>query len=93
MSYSFGVRGATKAAVMEKLAVEFDKVVAGQAIHSVDRSQAQDAAEAFLGVLPQSDGDQDIFMSVSGFVGWKADNVIISTGVNVSVSFVAKEKA
>lgn len=36
MSYSFGVKGATKTEVKEKIAAEFDKVEASQPIHSID---------------------------------------------------------
>lgn len=98
MSYSFSGRGATKAEVMEKVAAELDKVVAGQPIHAADRAQAQAAAQAFLDVLPDANGEQDIYVSVSGSVGWSgvlgaADQVLTSAGVNVSVALIAKETA
>src|ERR1700686_5471373 len=98
MSYSFGVRGATKDEVVKNIAVELDNVVAAQPIHLADRAQAQAAAEAFLGVLPEKDADQDFYVSVSGSVGWKgllgaADHALTSASVNVSASLVAKVKA
>jgi regulator of protease activity HflC (stomatin/prohibitin superfamily) len=93
MSYSFGVRAATKAEVAEKIAAELDKVVAAQPVHAADRAQAQAAAEAFLGILPEKPTDQDFYVSVSGSVSWKADKVLTSAGVNISASLSAKEKA
>ena len=97
MSYSFSVRGATKADVINNAAAELDKVVASQPIHAADRAQAQAAAEAFLGIIPGKDDDQDFYLYVSGSVGWKgtlgaADQVLTSASVNVSASLIAKEK-
>jgi hypothetical protein len=96
MSYSFGVRAATKAQAMEKVAIELDKVVAAQPIHSADRAQAQAAAAAFLGIIPNANADQDFQVYVSGSVSWNGllpDAVLTSAGVNVSAALVAKEKA
>ncbi len=60
MSYSFSVRGATKAEAMEKVNAEMDKVVAGQPIHSADRFQAVEAAEKFVyAVLPNPSDKQE----------------------------------
>jgi len=98
MSYSFSVRGATKAEVIEKIGAELNKVVLSQPIHAADRVQAQAAAEAFLGVIPGKSDNQDFYISVSGSVGWNgilgtADQVLTSAGVSVSANLVAKEAA
>lgn len=97
MSYSFSVRGATKAEVIGKVSVELDKVVTSQPIHSADRAQAQAAAEAFVAIIPADAGDKDFYVSVNGSVGWNgnlgaANCVITSASVGVSASLVAKEK-
>lgn len=93
MSYSFSVRGATKAEIIGKVAAEFDKVVASQPVHSADRAHAQACAEAFLGFIPDDPGGQDFYISVSGSVGWNGTlgaHVLTSAGVNVSASLVNK---
>jgi hypothetical protein len=96
MSYSFSARAATKPEVIAKVAAQFDAVVAAQPVHSADRAQAQAAAEAFLGVLPDAADGRDFYVSVSGSVGWngnlgEADHVLTAAGVNVSASFLASE--
>lgn len=96
MSYSFGVRGATKTDAIAKVAAELDKVVTSQPIHSTDRAQAQAAAEAFINVIPD-DETKDVYVSVRGSVGWQGtldiDAVVTSASVNVSAALVAKEAA
>ena len=96
MSYSFSARGATEPEVMAKVEAELDKVVASQPIHGVDRMQARASVEAFLSILPTATDKQDIYVSVSGSVGWSgnqgaADFAITSASVNVGASLVAKE--
>ena len=95
MSYSFDVRGATKAEVIAKVSAELSKVVETQSIHSVDCVQAQAAAEAFLGVIPDNPDGKDFYISVSGSVGWagtlNVDAIVTSASINVSASLVAKE--
>jgi hypothetical protein len=94
MSYSFGVRGATKAEVIANAVAELGKVVASQPIHSVDCVQAQAAVEAFVGVIPANTA-KDFYVSVSGSLGWDGitgvDAVVTSASVNVSAYLVAKE--
>jgi hypothetical protein len=95
MSYSFSARGTTKAETIKNVSFELDKVVAAQPVHAADRAQAQAAAQAFLGVLPENVDGYDFYVSVSGSVGWKgslsaADQVLTSAGVNVSASLIAK---
>ena len=69
MSYSFGLRGRTKADVLAKVAIEFDKVVAGQKIHAKDAPDAQAAVTALLSLLPDpADESKEISLSVSGSV-------------------------
>lgn len=93
MSYSFNVRAGTKAEVLEKVAAELNQAVADQPIHSADREQAEAAASAFLGILPEVD-DKDYFISVNGSVGYQGEGeerVITTASVGVSASLIAKE--
>lgn len=94
MSYSFSVRAANRAAVMEKIGAELDKVVASQPMHANDRDRAFAAARSFVELLPESPEGQEIQVSVHGSVGWKADgadaNVVTGAGVGVSASLVAQ---
>lgn len=92
MSYSFNARAATKAEAMKSIVVELDKVVALQPVHGADRDQAQAAAEAFLGVITE-DVTKDVYVSVSGWVGWdgkRDEHSLTSASVNVSVSLIDK---
>ena len=96
MSYSFSVRGATKAEAIEKVAAELNKVVASQPIHAADSVQAQAAAEAFLNVIPSNVDGEGFYVSVSGSVGWSGnlgtpECTITSASVNVSASLITKE--
>jgi hypothetical protein len=97
MSYSFSVRGATKAEAMQKVVAELDKVVASQPIHSADRAQAEAAACGFLSVIPDDAGGKDFYISVSGSVSWSGtldvDAVVKSASVNVSASLLDKASA
>lgn len=95
MSYSFSVRGTTKAEVTSKISDELAKVVASQPIHAADRAQAQAAAEAFVALIPPSADNKDFYVSVSGSLGWNGNlgegHVVTSASVNVSASLIAKE--
>jgi hypothetical protein len=93
MSYSFSVRGTTKAETIEKLIAEFDKVVESKPIHLSDRAQAQAAAEAFLDIVPENVDGKDLYISVSGSVGWSGTLSIdvISASVIISASLVPAE--
>ena len=72
MSYSFSVRGATKAEVLVKVRDELVKVVAAQANHKDDCDQAHEVAELFVNLLAD-DPDRDVVVSVNGSLGWTLD--------------------
>jgi hypothetical protein len=96
MSYSFTVCGPTKADVLAKIDAELTKVEASQPMHSNDRQQAYAAAEAFLEIVPPSDG-REYQVSIHGSIGWTQHgegdpNIINGAGVGVSVSLVAKDE-
>lgn len=95
MSYSFKVRGATKAEALEAARAEMAKVVEQQPIHAVDREQALAAAELMLAVLPNDD-TRDVAIALSGSVS-STDSPAIrnvrNATVTASVTRVAREGA
>lgn len=91
MSYSFSVRAASKAEALQKIAAELDKVVAAQAVHAKDRSQAMAAAEAFVGLVAEPSDSQEVSVSVNGSVGWTGEEMNI-TGASVGVSVGVLQK-
>lgn len=94
MSYSFSVRAATKALALAAIALKLDEVVAQQPVHAADRQQAQDAANLFVGVLPE-DESRDVAVSVSGWVSgrWQGSELLTLEGASVTISanLVAKD--
>jgi glycosyltransferase A (GT-A) superfamily protein (DUF2064 family) len=97
MSYSFGIRAATKALAIAAVAAKLDEVVQSQPVHKADRAQAQAAAEGFVNVL-KDDDTKDITVSVNGSVSWQ--NVgddermqISSASVSVSAYLVPRDAA
>lgn len=90
MSYSFSVTAATKAEAKEKIAEEFDKVLASQPVHQVDRATTQAAAEAFVDMLVDPNEDQQVSVSVNGWVGWRAEGEFTSASGSVTASITAK---
>lgn len=97
MSYSFNVRAATKAEAKLKVAVELDKVVASQPVHSTDREQAMAAATAFIDMLADAGEQQEIAVSVNGWLSWSGETPV-GTGfsgscVGVSASLTTKQAA
>ena len=67
MSYSFSVKGSTKAEALDLVAQNLDEIVASQPIHEHDRPEAQGAVEAFIGLLP-NDENMDVSVSVTGSI-------------------------
>ncbi len=87
MSYSFTVTAATKAEAKAKVAAELAKVRDFQPIHTLDRGQAQSAANAFIELVPHDEAAYDVHVSMHGAVSWngsEAEPVI--TGASVSIS-------
>lgn len=91
MSYSFNVRGATKAEVSEKVEAELTKVVVSQPVHTADRDQAEAAVNSMVGLLRDDDA-QDISVTVSGSC-WVVEGGLNSVGLNISASLAAKQSA
>ena len=95
MSYSFTITAANKALALAAVAAQLDAVVAAQPSHEVDRLQAQQTAELFVGLLPD-DAERDVRVSMNGSVGgtWLSDNrvaVLGSVAVGVGAYLAARQ--
>lgn len=90
MSYSFSVTASAKDEAKQKIGEQFDTVLAGQPVHSVDRDAAQAAAEAFVDVLHDPAANEEIRVSVSGSVGWRSEGVFTHSNVSVSAILATK---
>jgi|GEM_PF-882312 len=97
MSYSFNVRAASKAEAKVKVAAELDKVVASQPVHSADREQAMATAAAFIDMLADAGDNQDVAVSVNGWLSWTGEQPVdggfSGACVGVSASLAAKQAA
>jgi hypothetical protein len=95
MSYSFGIRAATKALALAAVAAKLDEVVQSQPVHKADREQAQAAAEGFINVLKEDEA-MDIAVTVNGSVSWRdvgddERGQLTSAAVGVQAYLVPKE--
>lgn len=91
MSYSFSVTAASKDEAGVKVEAELAKVVELQPPHAADRQAAQDAAEAFIGLVREPGEGECITVSVCGSLTWQTDDVF--TGASVSVHAYVGPKA
>lgn len=94
MSYSFNVRGPTKAEVKAKVRAEFDKIVVGQPIHEHDRAEALVAVFGYIDLLSE-DETKDLSVGVSGSLGWfgeesDPDLTVTVASVSVNASLIAR---
>ena len=95
MSYSFSVRAVTAAAAIAAVGTKFDEVVASQPVHANDRDAAVAAATAYIGLLAEPGADQEIAVTVDGWVQWTHQEGVDPTAftgayVNVQASLAAK---
>jgi hypothetical protein len=98
MSYSIGpVRGATKALALAALAAAFDKtVLATQPDHAHDKEAHLASAERQLGLIGEPAENQDVSISMNGWLGWTGDGTTTprtytGAGYGCSVGYVVKE--
>ncbi|PZQ63353.1 MAG: hypothetical protein DI570_09175 [Phenylobacterium zucineum] len=84
MSYSFAVVAFTKAEAKRKVEAKFDEVLASQPVHAADLPAARAAVAALIDVLNEPGDFQQINVSVSGYVSWRAEGEF--TGANLSVN-------
>lgn len=91
MSYSISVKAPSKQAALQSLAAKFDaEVLPGQPVHAADRDQALAAATAFVSLLKDQDA-ADVFVQLSGSLGWASVSEFTSANVHVSAYFVVRE--
>lgn len=91
MSYSFSVTATSKVEAKEKIAAQFDTILASQPVHAADRSSAQAAAEAFVDVLRDPAENEQVAVTVNGYVSWQAEGEF--TGASVGVSAAVRPNA
>lgn len=95
MSYSFGVRAATKEAVKTALRAKFAEIVAGQPCHQHDQAQALAAADAQVDLLA-TDDTKDVVISMNGSLmgHWSGSDVTRIEGAAVSINaYLAQREA
>lgn len=86
MSYSIGVRAATKALALAALAVKFDQeVLPHQPIHEKDKAVALATASSIAN-LSVDDESKDVQIYLSGSLSWVGTEQTEITGANVSAS-------
>jgi hypothetical protein len=93
MSYSFNVTAASKAEAKQKIAAEFDSVLANQPVHAADRASAQAAAEAFVDVVNEPAEGEELAVTVNGYVSWRVEGEFTGASVGVSANVRAKADA
>jgi hypothetical protein len=76
MSYSFGVKGATKAEVIKLCNEQFDAVELNQPVHKKDLPVVRAAVEAFVNTLQEEPG-RDFGASVHGSI-WDGNDVSVN---------------
>lgn len=92
MSFSFNFRAANKAAAKAQAEAEFDKVVAGQPVHSRDKAAALANVGNAIDLLVD-DSTKDINVGVNGRVSWRGDDTttpleITGAAVQCSVGLI-----
>lgn len=74
MSYSFHVRGATKADATEALVIKLDQTVQEQPVHAKDRDAIEANARAVIGLMPEPGEGVDLVVSCNGYITWTANS-------------------
>lgn len=90
MSYSISGKGATKAAALEALAVAFEAIVVNQPVHAADREMALKQAEVVTAFVVEPVDGQEVYVSLSGSLGWHEEGRFINASVNVYAHVQAK---
>ena len=90
MSYSFSVKGTTKADAVTAANVKFNEVLAQQPVHAADMPSAREAAEKFVGLLAD-DTTRDTTLSVNGWV-YVTSEGLQQVSITVNAGFDAPRK-
>ena len=97
MSYSFSVTADTMDDATRQIREQFDAVVAAQPSHAADKEAAVVAAQTLVRLLDVSGDGEEIYVSMSGSLGWNHDNhdnpeKFIHASVTINASMRAKAK-
>lgn len=86
MSYSFGIREATKALAILAVMTKMEETARDQPVHAADKQQAIESATAFINVLPDDD-TMDVSVTMSGSLAgvWEGNTITRISGSAVSV--------
>lgn len=93
MSYSFQFGAASKDDAKRQAAEKMASVAQQQPNHKVDQEAAVNAAGAFIDVLREPGDGEEVFVSMSGSVGWNTANEVTTystASAQVSASIRAK---
>lgn len=86
MSYSFSITADSKDEAGEKVEEQLSAVVQNQPVHELDRQTAQNAAVSSVSFLIEPSEQEQIQVSVSGYLGWRSEGPKDFTSANVSVT-------
>jgi hypothetical protein len=93
MSYSFSFAADTKAEAKQKIADQFDTVVAGQPPHAADRDAAVACGQAFVDILTDPAEGAEVYVTMYGSLSWQHDDPKQFRSANVSMSAHLRDKA
>lgn len=97
MSFSYQVRGASKADAMSKAVAEMAKVIEAQPVHAHDADSVQAVVETYVGLLPEPSPEQDVVIGISGSLEWQFSEMpveaplFVGASVQVSARLLVKE--
>ena len=91
MSYSFQVKGTTKADAIELANIQFDAVLSSQPVHEADMPAAKAATAAFANLLVD-DAKCDTILTINGSV-WSTSEGLRQASININAGFDAPRKA
>src|SRR5260221_185787 len=94
MSYSFSVTADTKVEATRQIREQFDAVIVAQPSHAADKEAAVVAAQTLVRLLAEPHEGDEIYVSMSGSLGWKHDvpDEFLSASVTINASLRNKSK-
>ena len=90
MSYSFGVRAASAAALSLAVAAELSKVAEAQPIHERDRAATETALENLLALVEEPAEHEELSANISGSCYGEPDKGFRGVTLNINISTLAK---
>lgn len=93
MSYSFSVLADTKDEAKQKVAEQFDAIVASQPVHEADRSAAQTAINAFIDVVAEPTEAQAVSVAAYGSLSWREEGQFYGANGSATVNLTTKTSA